>query len=74
MRKLTPKKIFKTIFILISFIITYIICIAIANNFIVTPLINYLSDSEIARIFVSCILGWFGLSTIFNILVEGKSK
>ncbi len=74
MKKINTKRVLRTLFILISFIIIYIFCISIANNLILTPIINYLADSETSRIFVSCLLGWFGMSTLFNLIVEGKSK
>lgn len=74
MKRLNTKRVFRTLFILFTFIIIYILSISIANNFIVTPIINYLSESETSRIFVSCILGWLGLSSIFNLIVEGKKK
>ena len=74
MKRLNTKRFLRSLFILISFIIIYIFCISISNNFIVTPIVNYLAEFETARIFVSCILGWFGLSTIFNLIVERKNK
>ncbi len=74
MKRLNTKRIFKTLFILITFFIIYIFCISISNNLIVTPLINYLAESETARIILSCILGWFGLSNLFNLIIEGNNK
>lgn len=74
MKRLNTQKFFRALFILITFIAIYIISISIANNLIVTPIVNYLSDVETARIFVSCILGWFCLSILFNLIVERKSK
>ena len=74
MKRLNTKRIFKTLFILVSFILIYIICISIANNLILTPLVNYLVEEETARIFVSCILAWLGLSSLFNLIIEGKGK
>lgn len=74
MKRLNTKKILKNLFIIITLILTYMFCVSIANNLILTPIVNYLAEAETARIFVSCILGWFCLSTLFNIIVEGKNK
>ncbi len=74
MKGLKTKKIFRSLLILITFIMIYIISISIANNLILTPMVNYLAKVETARIFVSCILGWYGLSSLFNMFVEGNRK
>ena len=74
MKRLNAKRVLRTLFILITFMLIYILCISITNNLIVTPIINYIAEVETARIFISCILGWFSLSTLFNIIIERKDK
>ena len=42
----------------------------ISINLIVDPLIYWLASTEFARIFISCILSWVGVSTLFDLFYK----
>ena len=50
----------------ISLFIGFIICI----NLIVDPIIYWLASTEGARIMISCILSWFGVSILFDLFYK----
>ena len=52
--------------ITLSLFIAFIISI----NLIVDPIIYWLASTEGARIFISCILSWLGVSTLFDLFYE----
>ncbi len=70
MKNFNTKKIIRALLVIaclaFSLFIVFIICI----NLIVDPIIYWLASTEGARIFISCILSWFGVSTLFDLFYK----
>ena len=66
MKHLNTKKIFRFLVVTCSLIISLCIAFLISINFIVNPIIYWLASTEGARIFLSCILSWLWVSTLFD--------
>ena len=68
------KKIIRVLLVIacltISLFIGFIICI----NLIVDPIIYWLASTEGARIIISCILSWFGVSTLFDLFYKSYRR
>ena len=67
MKYLNTKKIFKALVVVAGLIVSLLIGLLISVNFIVDPIIYWLASTEGARIFIGCILSWFGVSSLFDL-------
>ena len=67
MKHLSSKKIFRVLVVACSLIISLLIGLLISINFIVNPIIYWFASTEGARIFLSFILSWFGVSKSFDL-------
>ena len=67
MKYLNTKKIFKALVVVACLIVSLLIGLLISVYFIVDPVVYWLASTEGARIFIGCILSWFGVSTIFDL-------
>tara|TARA_B100001996_G_C18349934_1_gene473561 strand:- start:95 stop:385 length:291 start_codon:yes stop_codon:yes gene_type:complete len=67
MKYLNTKKIFKALVVVACLIVSLLLGLLISVYFIVDPVIYWLASTEGARIFIGCILSWFGVSTIFDL-------
>ena len=67
MKYLNTKKIFKALVVVVCLIVSLLLGLLISVYFIVDPVIYWLASTEGARIFIGCILSWFGVSTIFDL-------
>ena len=67
MNYLNTKKIFKALVVVACLIVSLLLGLLISVYFIVDPIIYWLASTEGARIFIGCILSWFGVSTIFDL-------
>ena len=67
MKYLNTKKIFKALAVVACLIVSLLLGLLISVYFIVDPVIYWLASTEGARIFIGCILSWFGVSTIFDL-------
>ncbi len=63
---LNTKKIFKALVVVACLIVSLLLGLLISVYFIVDPVIYWLASTEGARIFIGCVLSWFGVSTIFD--------
>jgi len=70
MKHLNSKKILRLLLVLSFLILALLIAFLISLNFVVDPIIYWLASTEAARIFISCILAWLGVSTIFDVLYK----
>tara|TARA_Y100001968_G_scaffold225704_1_gene208543 strand:+ start:110 stop:400 length:291 start_codon:yes stop_codon:yes gene_type:complete len=61
------KKFFKALVVFACLIFSLLIGLLISVNFIVDPIIYWLSSNEGARIFIGFILSWLGVSAIFDL-------
>ena len=67
MKYLNTKKFFKALVVVACLIVSLLLGLLISVYFIVDPVIYWLASTEGARIFIGCILSWFGVSTIFDL-------
>ena len=67
MKYLNTKKKIKAVVVVVCLITSLLIGLLISINLIVDPIIYWLASTEGARIFIGCILSWFGVSTIFDL-------
>jgi len=70
MKNLNSKKIFRVLVIVACLVVSLLIGILISVNFIVNPVIYWLASTELARIFIGCILSWLGVSTFFDLFYK----
>ena len=70
MRQPNTKKIFRLLIVSVCLIAFLLIGYLISINFIVDPFIYWLASTEIARIFISCILSWLGVSKSFDLFYK----
>ena len=66
MKHLITKKIVKALVVFTCLVVSLLIGLLISINFIVDPIVYWLASTEGARIFISCILSWLGISTFFD--------
>tara|TARA_Y100001968_G_C19319406_1_gene698429 strand:- start:349 stop:639 length:291 start_codon:yes stop_codon:yes gene_type:complete len=67
MKSLKTKKIFKALLVFACLLISLLIGLLISLNFIIEPVVFWLASTEGARIFLSFILSWFGVSKSFDL-------
>ena len=67
MKYLNTKKIFKALVVITCLIASLLVGLLISVNFVVDPIIYWLASTEKARIFIGCILSWFGVSSFFDL-------
>ena len=67
MKHLHTKKIFKALVVVACLFTSLLIGLLISLNFIVDPIIYWLASTEGARIFISCIVSWLGVSFLFDL-------
>ena len=70
MKYLNTKKFFRILIVVLCLIVSLLIGLLISINFIVDPIIYWLASTEGARIFISCILSWLGVSTLFDLFYK----
>ena len=70
MKNFNTKKIIRTLVVVACLGFFLFIGLLISINFIVDPIIYWLASTESARIFISCILSWLGVSTLFDLFFK----
>ena len=64
------KKFLRALFVFACLITVLLISLFISIHFVVDPIIYWLASTEVARIFMGCILSWIGVSKIFDLLYK----
>ena len=67
MKHLKTRKISRALVFIFCLIVSLLISFFICINLIVDPLIYWLASTEVARIFIACILSWLGVSSLFDL-------
>ena len=67
MKYLDAEKFLRVLFVIASLIVALLIGLLISLNFIVNPIIYWIASTELARIFLGCILSWLGVSKLFDL-------
>jgi len=70
MKKFNTKKIIRALFVIACLTFSLFIGFIISINLIVDPIIYWLASTEGSRIFISCILSWLGVSTLFDLFYK----
>ena len=70
MKNFNTKKIIRALLVIAC--LTFSLCIGfiISINLIVDPIIYWLASTEGARILISCIFSWLGVSTLFDLFYK----
>ena len=67
MKYLSTKKIYKALLVVACLVGSLVIGLLISVNFIVDPIVYWLASTEVARLFIGCILSWLGVSKMFDL-------
>ena len=70
MKNSNTKKIVRALSVIACLVFSLLIGFIISINLIVDPLIYWLASTQGARIFISCILSWFGVSKLFDLFYK----
>jgi len=70
MKHLNKKKILRVLVVAFSLIFLLWIAFLISINFIIDPIIYWLASTEGARVILSCILSWLGISKSFDLFYK----
>ena len=70
MKNFNTKKIIRAVFVIACLAFSLFIGLIISINLVVDPVIYWLASTEGARIFISSILSWLGVSTIFDLFYK----
>ncbi len=70
MKNLNARKIIRASFVMICLAFSLFVGLLISINLIVDPIIYWLASTEGARIFISCILSWLGVSKAFDLFYK----
>ena len=70
MKNFNQKKIIRALLVLACLTFSLFIGFIISINLIVDPIIYWLASTEGTRIFISCILSWLGVSTLFDLFYK----
>ena len=70
MKKINTKRIIRALLAIACLMLSLFIGFIISINLIVDPIIYWLASTEGSRIFLSCIISWLGVSTLFDLFYK----
>ncbi len=70
MKDFNTKKIIRALLILACLTFSLFIGFIISINLIIDPIIYWLASTAGARVFISCILSWLGVSALFELFYK----
>ncbi len=70
MKNFNTKKIIRALLVIACLAFSLFIGFIISINLIVDPIIYWLASTEFARIFISCIISWLGVSSFFDLFYK----
>ena len=70
MKNFNTKKIIRALLVISCLAFALLVGLLISSKMIVDPVIYWLASTEGARIFISSILSWLGVSTIFDLFYK----
>ena len=70
MKNFNTKKIIRALLVIAFLAFFLFIGLLISLNLLVDPIIYWLASTEGARIFISCIFSWLGVSTLFDLFYK----
>ena len=70
MKNFKTKKVIRAIIVISCLALSLFVGFLISINLVVDPIIYWLASTGGARAFISCIISWFCVSTIFDLFYE----
>ena len=70
MKNFNTKKTIRALLVIACLTFSLFLGFIIRINLIVDPIIYWLASTEGARIFISCILSWLGVSALFDLFYK----
>ena len=70
MKRLNSKRVIRVFLFVGALIGSLLVGLFISLNFIVNPIIYWLASTEGVRIFISFVLSWVGVSTLFDLFYK----
>ena len=70
MKNFNTKTIIRLLLVIACLTFCLFLGFIISINLIVDPIIYWLASTEGARVFISCILSWLGVSTLFDLFYK----
>ena len=74
MKNYNKRKISRALLVIACLTVSLFISFLISINLIVDPIIYWLASTEGARIMISCILSWFGVSILFDLFYKRYTR
>lgn len=70
MKRLNSKRLVRALLVVSALVVSLLIGVFISLNFVVDPIVYWLASTEGCRIFIACILSWFGVSKMFDMVYK----
>ncbi len=70
MKNFKTKRVIRSLIVIACLCLTLFVGFLISINIVVDPIIYWLASTEGARVFISCIISWLGVSTIFDLFYK----
>ena len=70
MKKFNTKRIVRALLVIACLTLSLFIGFLISINMFVDPIVYWLASTEGARVFISCIISWLGVSTLFDLFYK----
>ena len=70
MKNFKAKKVIRSLIVIACLVLTLFVGFLISINLVVDPIIYWLASTGGARVFISCIFSWFGVSKLFDLFYQ----
>jgi len=70
MKNLKTKRLIRTLIVFSSLTFSLFVGFLISIKLVVDPIIYWLASTEGARVFISCIISWLVVSTVFDLFYK----
>ena len=70
MKIFNQKKIIRALIVIALLTVSLFVGFLISINLVVDPTIYWLASTESARVFISCVISWFAVSTLFDLFYK----
>ena len=70
MKKLNTKKIIRALIVIACLAFSLFVVFLIIINIVVDPIIYWLASTQGARVFISCLISWISVSSLFDLFYK----
>ena len=70
MKTFKTKKVIRALVVIACLALSLFVGFLISINFVVDPIIYWLASTGSARVFISCIISWLAVSTLFDLFYK----